>query len=723
MPVSEPSSRSSALHHFFWWGGIFLALAPYLILNVNPAWRAPWILGPGHFADNIIIAARHLLIGATLGGWLYFLTAGGGLLRRIGSWWHRPSRLNWIWFALSLLIYAFHNVLVLFSLPIAGMELLASCLGRILTAVIVLSILWLVAHIASDAAPRRFRHFPWVIPALLPGILGADAVGIILWKNSLRSLANRMDEEGSLNIARQLNAGGLEQSPAELFFYIALGASALIAACYLAARMSQTVTPRARFRPRVAIYTLAGIWLGLAVEQASGFAWKSRKAQRLAHNSYQVHLTPLHPSPGVASFSASWHSGLPEEGPLPERPKLQERPDIFLIFLESTRLDAIAPEHTPFLAEFQQECQPLGDTWSASNGTHLSWFSIFNGQLPPWWNRAMEDIRTYDSRPLSPLLRTLEDIGYHTEISTVCDLGYNGMSTTNFGHPAQVDILRQALPGSPEDALTIPEREVAVLAQAKASLLAAPSEGNFHLLGLYSPHFGYSWHSDFEPPYENLDSVAHFHAYPTEEDVEKVRNRYLNALAWTDHLVADFIAFLKEQGRYEDALIIITGDHGEEFHEHGSWFHCSSLEQEQTRVPLFIKYPAGVAAPAHPSASHLDILPTLLSLLSLEDQVLEPLPGQNLLAEAQDTRTQVSLTPFTGLSGIAMAWRRNGYTATFRWENPWATDLPEQIHLDDITAPDGSSLDLQTQKDWAQQLHRLFPDAPERLFSHWRFIN
>jgi len=667
--VEASTVRDRPGHSLFWWGGILIALAPYLLVIQFPDLRAPWILEPGHFADNIIIAVRHILLGATLGGWLWFLVNRTNPLKLIASWWKQPTPLNWIWFGFSLVIYSVHNILLLFNYSFTPGELLSACVGRILTAVIVLSLLWLVTHIASLAAPRRFRLVPWTIPALLPGFIGADALGIIFWKNSLRYMVNKIDEEGSVNLGRQLAAGGFDHSTLDVTGLLLLLASALVALCYLSSRISLKISPRFRFRPQFAILLLSATWVGLAAEKAYGFTWKSRKALRMEHNSYDVHLTPIKPNPGVASFQASWHPAI-----LPSLDaETQKKPDIYVIMLESTRADALDPAHTPFLCEFRdQECQQLGETWAASNGTHLSWFSIFNGQIPPYWADAISIARDEKKLPASPLIKVLQKADYRLEARTVCDLSYNGMGSTNFGLPHETHALIQADQGSAFEKLSIPERETKIIKQAKDSLLISPSSGNFHLIALDSPHFGYHWHKDFTPPYTEYDPSAFFHAYPEQEDIQRVKNRYFNALAWTDHLVEDFILFLKQQNRYDNSIIIVTGDHGEEFHEHGSWFHCSSLEKEQTGVPILIKWPTGTKPPAQKSASHLDILPSLLDYMGHPESSYAHLPGNSLLKSHDKEQTQITLTSFCGISGISMAWQRKGYTATFRWDNPWA---------------------------------------------------
>lgn len=698
-------------HLLFWWVGILIAVVPYVAMLIRPEWRAPWFLAPGRFADNIMIVGRHFLIGATLGGWLWFLVNRVSPIRIAREWWSHSAPLNWMWFLASFLIYATHNILLLFNLPFGPGELFFAALGRALTAFIVLSLLWLASHIASLASPTRFRLLPWAAAAIFPGLLAADALGILFWKNSLRFIVNKIDEEGSFDLAGQLSAAGMTQTSTGILIGLVFFVLALCALCWGAAKLSQRISSRL-FRPRVGLIVLVLAWVGVAAEKGSGFVWKSRKALRMEQNSYEIHLTPLKPEPGILTFSARWKTQV--------RPVFdgtsELRPDIYVIMIESTRADAIAPEHAPFLSHFRDdECQQLGRTWAASNATHLSWYSFFSGQLPSYWGEAVDRARAGEDLPPSPLIELLQKANYNLEGRTVCDLAYNGMSSTNFGVPHVMDYLKEAAHGSEFDELTIPEREIANFAEVKEVLQNQKVGGNFHFIALDSPHFTYQWHPDFKPPYEDYDETAAFHAYPNADDIARVRNRYLNSVAFADSQIEDFVHTLKEMNRYEDAIIIVTADHGEEFHENGSWFHCSSLEAEQTSVPLMIKWPEGTQLVEHASASHLDILPSLLHFFGEADASYAHLPGRPLLKKNTEEATQVRVTSLCGITGIAMSWTRGDYTATFRWEAPWSNDLPEELHLDDIVGPEGS-LHFSTKEEWATALKGHFPDVEERLF-------
>src|SRR5690606_4454286 len=64
-------------------------------------------------------------------------------------------------------------------------------------------------------------------------------------------------------------------------------------------------------------------------------------------------------------------------------------------------------------------------------------------------------------------------------------------------------------------------------------------------------------------------------------DVGSLYNRYRNAAHWVDVQLGEITTALEQQGLLESTIVIITGDHGEEFMEKGAWGHNSAFVEEQ----------------------------------------------------------------------------------------------------------------------------------------------
>ncbi len=88
--------------------------------------------------------------------------------------------------------------------------------------------------------------------------------------------------------------------------------------------------------------------------------------------------------------------------------------------------------------------------------------------------------------------------------------------------------------------------------------------------------------------------------------------RYLQEVAYADERLGSILDALKQAGQKDKTIVIVTGDHGEEFQEHRGHFHNSSLYSEQYRVPLIIKIPTVPGQAITDRTSTLYVFPWLL---------------------------------------------------------------------------------------------------------------
>jgi arylsulfatase A-like enzyme len=108
------------------------------------------------------------------------------------------------------------------------------------------------------------------------------------------------------------------------------------------------------------------------------------------------------------------------------------------------------------------------------------------------------------------------------------------------------------------------------------------------------------------------------------ERVAQILDQYDGEILYTDHQVARLLKGLKEMGVLDNALVIITADHGEEFFEHGKLGHRETLYEEVIHVPFLMHWPGRIPKGRSYDgiAGLIDVLPTILDLLGMK-----PPPG------------------------------------------------------------------------------------------------
>lgn len=103
------------------------------------------------------------------------------------------------------------------------------------------------------------------------------------------------------------------------------------------------------------------------------------------------------------------------------------------------------------------------------------------------------------------------------------------------------------------------------------------------------------------------------------EDLERFKSLYDGEILFTDYYLGKFFDTLWESGLDKKTIVIILGDHGEEFGERGFWgIHSYSLYKELLNVPLIIKAPFLTAGREEKTASIVDIAPTILDFVGIK---------------------------------------------------------------------------------------------------------
>lgn len=105
------------------------------------------------------------------------------------------------------------------------------------------------------------------------------------------------------------------------------------------------------------------------------------------------------------------------------------------------------------------------------------------------------------------------------------------------------------------------------------------------------------------------------------EDLHELLARYDAEIQYVDRHIGRIVDALRRWNRYDETLLVITADHGEEFGEHGEYRHHWSTHDGTQRVPLIIKPP--VAEPVEGGSTdelvtNVDLAPTLVDYAGLD---------------------------------------------------------------------------------------------------------
>jgi glucan phosphoethanolaminetransferase (alkaline phosphatase superfamily) len=303
---------------------------------------------------------------------------------------------------------------------------------------------------------------------------------------------------------------------------------------------------------------------------------------------------------------------------------VQKKPDVFLFVIESLRDDFINFENAPHLFQFKKENISFPLSMSNSNATHLSWFCLFNSQFP----FTFSQIGTQSG---SLPMRTLKKMGYEIYVYSTARLSFYQMDRRIFGKDLelanQITYFHDHESGVPSH-----ESDLRCISALQQKLESDPkSGGRVFVIFLDSTHFDYSWPDEKNPRFTPiLDQVNHLKIACSLEDIEKIKNRYRNSIHYVDSLFGKTVGTLKKLKQWKDAVIVMTGDHGEEFYEHGHIFHATALSDAQTRVPLYYKFGEKRVTEKRLMTSHVDVFPSIFDYLIGDELSSYGLQGESV---------------------------------------------------------------------------------------------
>ena len=285
---------------------------------------------------------------------------------------------------------------------------------------------------------------------------------------------------------------------------------------------------------------------------------------------------------------------------------LSQRPNILIILIDSWSRRALTEECMPNLWQLAHEEQWYQNHVSCGNGTSYSVFGMFTGLQPSYWT-------AWDTNRTSPVLvDELLKQGYNVRTYPSASLVDPPFARMLFGHVPNLRI-RTAGNTSYDRDMNIKEDLISDLPTLKDGNKPFFAFIFFDLLHAYS--LPKELLTRFQPSWE----YGRFDELHNDMDPTPFWNLYRNSAYQTDRMVGEIINSMKVLGMYDNTLIIITGDHAQEYNENHKnyWGHNSNFTKYQIGVPLIIHQPNSSKFKVHSSkfthrTTHLDFVPTLM---------------------------------------------------------------------------------------------------------------
>jgi len=399
--------------------------------------------------------------------------------------------------------------------------------------------------------------------------------------------------------------------------------------------------------------------------------------------------TPL--SRGIARFTRSSETASTALGSPAIVPAISQ-PPIILISIDTLRYDR-REEFRPVIDELGSDAIIPAEPRTQGTWTPPSHASMFTGTHPGKHGYVGYGRGKGDKRPIDPGLTTipelLADCGYkcsglvnHTRLLPEFGFGrgfhrfrHEGMSHADW-------VTRSGDARESVDQLTAwIDRDC-----------STRDHSLFYFLHVFDPHFPYT------PPLEQFDSPdvdlsassrymaqrtvvgggdwTYVDGYRNSCDVDaeliaEMKSWYSKSVTYTATQIARLLRYLKEVGLFNDSLILVTGDHGEEFGERGFYSH-TSLYDDNIRPVMAVKPPVRESWSGRDEIATIDFLPTIATLLNQE--IPESCDG---IAIQSDESRPSRITERIYANWYNVAVERDGYKGIFTYESNYP-DRPDR---------------------------------------------
>jgi arylsulfatase A-like enzyme len=342
---------------------------------------------------------------------------------------------------------------------------------------------------------------------------------------------------------------------------------------------------------------------------------------------------------------------------------------VVLWVMDAQRADRIpvfqpgTPVETPAFDELAKGGVVFRQFYVQGNESQTSHASIWTGLYP-----ATHGVRGSGSGGKARIDKSMPVLGAQIKAAGYATAGVtgNGFVTDYGGYARGFDLFRNLM--REKEALNAEIKGTRIAGVALEQLDGLRADPTFVFLGTidtHSPHIGQQpWLDRYDPHYRGpLQRVATAevlglikgrmgcHKVPPQKEIDRFRVIYDTETSYQDSVLGGFVEALKTRGIYDQTMIVITADHGEELYEDG--VHCGhggSLRETLIRVPLLVHYPARFPGGTivEEGAEGVDILPTILDAID---------------APAVDSVQGTSLRPLA--HGVGKGWAAASYASQY----------------------------------------------------------
>ncbi len=319
--------------------------------------------------------------------------------------------------------------------------------------------------------------------------------------------------------------------------------------------------------------------------------------------------------------------------------KIKKPFNIVMLVSESLRWDLLTKDIMPNIFSFSKQAWRFEHHYSGGNGTRQGLFSLFYGLQGNYWDIFLRNNR-------GPVFfDILKDYNYQYFIYTSASFTYPEMDQTIFAQIPKSKLI-EFNQGEPWKRDAVNTTSLINAIKNKAN-----NRPFFGFIFYESTHARYSFSKDkiLRDNYlRNLD-YAGLSRKEIAPQIDGMKARYENAAYGIDGQIKRILDYLKKSNKMDNTVIVITGDHGEEFMERGRWGHNSGFTDWQVRVPMVVWIPGTQPKVIHQRTSHMDFVPTILKRLGVTNPVKDYSMGVDLTSPVKNRNVIVASWSDIGL--------------------------------------------------------------------------